>query len=62
MGARYSCRILVKLGFSLDRFSKMVLIQDFVKIRAVGAEFHTDGRTVGHDEANSRFSQFGERL
>jgi hypothetical protein len=28
-------------------------------VRSVGAELlHTDGRTDGHDEANSRFSQF----
>jgi hypothetical protein len=33
-----------------------------MKISVVGAElFHTDGRTDGHDEANSRFSQFRER-
>jgi hypothetical protein len=37
-----------------------------MKIRPVGAEFFhkddgTDGRTDGHDEANSRFSQFRER-
>jgi len=30
-----------------------------MKIRPVGAElFHEDGQTDGHDEANSRFSQF----
>ena len=37
-----------------------------MKMRPVGTElFHadrkTDGRTDGHDEANSRFSQFLER-
>ena len=37
-----------------------------MKIRPVGAElFHADGQmdrqTDGHDEASSRFSQFGER-
>jgi hypothetical protein len=32
-----------------------------MKIRPVGAElFHADGRTDGHNEANSRFSQFCE--
>jgi len=32
-----------------------------MKIRPVGAElFHADGRTEGHDEANSLFSQFCE--
>ena len=40
---------------------------DFMKIRSVGAElFHADGRTDGpidtHEEANSRFSQFCERI
>jgi hypothetical protein len=34
-----------------------------MKIRQVGAElFHADGRTDAHDEANSRFSQFYERV
>jgi hypothetical protein len=33
----------------------------FMKIRLVGANlFHSDGRTDGHDEANSRFSEFYE--
>jgi hypothetical protein len=33
-----------------------------MKILPVGAElFHEDRRTDGHDEANSRFSQFRER-
>ena len=35
-----------------------------MKIRPVGVELFcvlTDGRTDGHDEANSRFSQFCER-
>jgi len=42
----------------LDRFSN-TQISNFTKIRPVGAElFHTGGRTDGHDEANSRFSQF----
>jgi len=32
-----------------------------MKIRVVGAEFYrVGGRTDGHDEANSRFSQFCE--
>jgi len=32
-----------------------------MKIRPVGTQFpHADGRTDGHDEANSRFSQFSE--
>jgi hypothetical protein len=37
------------------------LKSSFIKIRPQGAElFHADGRTDGHDEANSRFSQFCE--
>jgi len=33
-----------------------------MKIRPVGAElFQADGRTDGHDEANSSFSQLCER-
>jgi hypothetical protein len=33
-----------------------------MKIRPVGAElFHADGRTDGHKEVNSHFSQFWER-
>ena len=36
--------------------------QNFMKLRPVGAElFHADGQTDGHDEGNSRFSQFCER-
>ena len=42
---------------------KKAQIQNFIKIRRVGAEiFHagwlTDGRTDGHDRAHSCFSQF----
>ena len=43
-----------------DRFSKNPTISSFMKIRPVGAEFHADGETDRHDEANRRFSQFGE--
>ena len=45
----------------LDRFSKNPQISNLMKIRPMGAEmFHAVGRT--HDEANSRFSQFWERM
>jgi hypothetical protein len=55
---RYSCRILIKLEFSGHIFKK-AQIKFFTKIRQVGAElFHADGQTDGHNEANSRFSQF----
>ena len=34
-----------------------------MEVRSLGAElFHTDGRTDGHGDANSRFSQFGNAL
>jgi hypothetical protein len=37
-------------------------MSDVITIRPVGAElFHADGRTDGHDEANTRFSQFSEK-
>ena len=33
-----------------------------MKIRPLGAElFRADGQTEGHDDVNSRFTQFGER-
>ena len=33
-----------------------------MKVRPIGSElFYADGRTVGHDEPNSRFSQFCEK-
>jgi len=41
---------------------KKILKSNYMKIRPVAAElFYTDGRTDGHDEAHSRFSQFCER-
>jgi hypothetical protein len=36
-------------------------MSNFIKFRPVGAElFHADRPSDGHDEANSRFSQFCE--
>jgi hypothetical protein len=59
--SRYYCQILTKTEL-LDRFSKNTEIQNFMKIRLVGAKFfHADGQTDRHDEANSRSSQFCER-
>jgi len=43
-----------------DKFSKNTRMSNFMKIRPMGAEFHTGGQTDRHDEANSGFSQFGE--
>ena len=45
------------------RISKNTQLPNFMKIRLQGAEmFHVDRRTDGYDEANSRFSQFCERV
>jgi len=44
-------------------YFRKVLKYQFHEIHPVGAElFHVDRRTDGHDEANSRFSQFCERI
>jgi hypothetical protein len=52
----------MKLEFCRQVFEKKNYVSDFIEIAALGAElFHvdkwTDGRTDGHDETNSRFSQ-----
>ena len=62
---RCSCRILTNLKFSRQTFEE-TQISSLIIIRPFGAElFHTDrrtnGRTDGHDEANSRFSKYCER-
>jgi hypothetical protein len=61
---RSSCKVpaifvhLNETSIFLTNFRKNTQISDFFKIRPVGAElFHADG----HDEADSRFSQFCER-
>ena len=50
----------------LERFSKKkknTQISNFMKIHPLGAElFNEDGQTDRRDEANSRFSQFYERV
>jgi len=50
--------------FFREKVLKNISIPNFVKIRPVGADLsmQTDGRTERHDEANSRFSQFCERV
>jgi hypothetical protein len=53
----YYCQILMKFEYSRRIFEN---IQNFMKIRVVGAEFFRYGRTDGHDEANSHLSQFCE--
>ena len=70
---RSSCKVPVvivrfKLNLNfLERFSENPHISNFMKIGPVGAELfradrRTDARTDRHDEANSRFSQFCERI
>jgi hypothetical protein len=40
----------------LDRFSKNILVPNFMKIRPVGDElFHADRQTDRYDEARNRF-------
>jgi hypothetical protein len=58
----YSYQILMKLEF-LNRFPKNIQISNFVKIRPEWEQFfHADRQTETHDETNSRFSQFCERV
>ena len=53
----------MKIEF-LDRYFRKAQISNFIKINPLEAElFHADRRrTDGHDEANSRLSQFFERF
>jgi len=51
----YSWQILIKLNF-LRGISKKYQLSNLMKILPMEAELsHRDGRTDGHDEANSRF-------
>jgi hypothetical protein len=57
----YTCQILITSDF-LYILSTNINMPNFQKIRQVGAELlHAGGRTDTHDDANSRFPQFGER-
>jgi len=64
------CQVLMKLEFFWTNFWKNAQILNFMKICPLEAElFHADGGaeteengTDRHDEANSRFSQFWERI
>jgi hypothetical protein len=62
--SRYSCRILMKLAFPWQTFEKKSYIK-FYQNPSSGSRVvpcgRTDGRTDGHDEASSRFSQICER-
>ena len=64
IGLRVKCLILssdFNETWIFSIFSKNTQISIFMQIRPVGAElFHADGRTGGHDEADSCFSQFCE--
>jgi hypothetical protein len=57
-----SCQILMKLEFSRQYFQKVFKFQ--ISWKSVKWEprcsMRTDGQTDGHDEANSRFTQFFE--
>ena len=55
---RYSCWILIKPEIFSTDFRKITQIPNFMKIRRVGAELFSRGRTDRHDEANSRFRRF----
>jgi len=46
--------------FSTDFIKKNTQIQNFMNIHQLGVEFHTDGRTDRHDEANFDFPQHSE--
>ena len=66
MSKRLHVKYPLFLSDFFDRFSKKSQISRFIKIRPVGAELfyadrETDGRTDGHDEANTRFSLSCER-
>jgi hypothetical protein len=51
----------MKLGFSQKNVEKLSHTK-FQEMRPVGAElFHAGGQKDGHDEADSRFSQFCKR-
>jgi len=53
----------MKLKFSWQIFEKKTQIQNFMKIRPVGAElFLSDRQMDRHDENNNRFSQFCKRV
>jgi len=59
---RYCCQSLMKFEFYLVRFSKNTEISNFTQCVQwePSCSLRTDGRTDGHDKANSRFSQFCE--
>ena len=50
------------MNLEFSRVPKNIQVSNIMKIRAVGAELsYVDGRTDGHEDDNSRFSQFCER-
>jgi len=60
---RYSCPILIKLEFSRHIFEKYVNIKFHENLSSESRSVpcgRTDGQPDGHDDANSRFSQFCE--
>ena len=61
-GTHSECQILIAFPRQHWLRERASLLHYTITIRRLGAElFHADGQTDRHDEANSRFSQFGER-
>jgi len=56
----YSCQILTKFEFSRQIFYRCSNIK-FHENPSSGSRVVPRGQTAGHDEANSRFSQFCKR-
>ena len=61
---RYSGHILMKLELCrqfFEKYSNNTFLENLSSGSRVVPCGGTNGRTAGHDEANSRFSQFYER-
>jgi hypothetical protein len=52
----------MKLELSGHIFEEKPKMSSFMKMCPFGVEFHTGEQTDRHDEANSRVSQFCERV
>ena len=60
--SRYSCQILKKLEFCRQIFEKYSNIKFHENLSRGKRVAPCERETVGHDEANSRFSKFYERV
>jgi hypothetical protein len=56
----YYCQILMKLEYSRQIFEKSSNTKLHGNPSSGSGFFHANGQTDGHDEVNSRFSQFCE--